>query len=420
MSSDRRTFLRLAASAGLSLSLPFAPRAALAEGERYSGPFWVTIHASGGWDPTLLCDPKGRATADAVDPVNTFLTDDIEEVGPFRVAPIAGHRDFFEKYRSELLVLNGVDTGTNSHDTGTRHVWSGGLDANMPALSALIAAANEDQLPLPYLTNGGYEVTADLVSATRLPGVSAVNEIAYPHRLDPATAGSEIFTSTTIDRIAQARAARLERLTGTESLPRVRGAMGILYQARQGVNDLAELATHLPATLDNSANPLLRQAEVAAASFRAGITVSASLTIGGFDTHGNHDQGHTPRMQMVLAGIDHLLEECDRHGIRDQVIVVVGSDFARTPWYNDTNGKDHWSITSMMLLGPGISGGRVIGGTDGGQLPFMLDSNTLATADTGIRLTPGHVHASLRTLAGIDDNPIALPWQVGDYLPLLG
>ena len=57
-------------------------------------------------------------------------------------------------------------------------------------------------------------------------------------------------------------------------------------------------------------------------------------------------------MQRLLEGVDFLMEEIERQGLTDKVIVMIGSDFARTPWYNDGNGKDHWSITSMMLMGP--------------------------------------------------------------------
>ena len=42
----------------------------------------------------------------------------------------------------------------------------------------------------------------------------------------------------------------------------------------------------------------------------------------------------------------------------DQIVVVVGSEFARTPGYNGGNGKDHWPITSMIVMANGIDGNR--------------------------------------------------------------
>ena len=56
---------------GASLILPTAltglsnkVRAEQMEVNRHGGPYWLTIHAGGGWDPTLLCDPKGITSAD--------------------------------------------------------------------------------------------------------------------------------------------------------------------------------------------------------------------------------------------------------------------------------------------------------------------------------------------------------------------
>jgi hypothetical protein len=417
---NRRDFLRLASSVGLTVVGPAVPRLAFADGG-YEGLFFVTIHASGGWDPTLLCDPKGALSGEDTDAVNRYLRDDIEEVGAFRLAPVAGNLEFFTRWNDRILVLNGVDTGTNSHDTGTRHVWSGGLDASMPAFSALVAAAGNPAAPLSFLTYGGYDVTDNLVPPARMSDTNVIEEISYPHRMDPTQASSLALHEGAYDRIAQARAERLGRLQGRATLPRQQRALSQLFTARSSDNELARLLDFLPESIDQSNNQLLRQAQVAIASFKAGVSVSANLAIGGFDTHGNHDQNHTPNLQRVVAGVDFVMQEAERQGLADRVVVVVGSDFARTPWYNDTNGKDHWSVTSVMLVGEPIWGGRVIGGTDERQNALRVDPTTLALSETGVVLTPGHVHAALRELAGISDHPLAAPYRVdGDLLPLFG
>jgi len=419
MTIDRRRFLKLAASAGLVVAAPpMLPRIARASGEGYPGPYWVTIHANGGWDPTMVCDPKGRANETVTDRVNNYMIDEIVEVGPFRAAPIEGVPEFFERYRSELLVINGIDTGTNSHDTGTRHVWSGSFDATMPSFSALVAASSNDRPALAFLTNGGYDVTDGLIAPTRIPSVGAVNEIAYPHRIDPNEPASTMLAPSAYSRIEQARNERLVRLGNHATLPREQRAMSTLYETRNSENEIARLAQALPEALDASGNALRRQAEIAVATFKAGLTISANLQIGGYDTHGNHDQNHIPRIQQLIDGVDYLMRVAEDQGIIDKMIVVIGSDFARTPWYNDTNGKDHWSITSMMMMGPGIRGGRVIGRTDERQFPALVDPSTLAISDGGIRITPGHIHASLRELAGVADAPVVAPYRVGTSLPL--
>ena len=43
---------------------------------------------------------------------------------------------------------------------------------------------------------------------------------------------------------------------------------------------------------------------------------------------------------------------------------MMGSDFGRTIRNNDEEmGKDHWQVSSMMLMGHGVSGGRTVGQT---------------------------------------------------------
>ena len=419
MNMDRRSFLRYAASLGVVLVEPVRSSRAWADGARFTGPFLVTVHASGGWDPTLLCDPKGRANELEEDPVNRFMTDQIEEVGPFRLAPLTGTSAFFERYRSEILVVNGIDTGTNSHDTGTRHIWSGATSAEMPAIGALAAASAPTRPALAFLSNGGYDVTAGTVAATRIPSVGALESIAFPHRLDAADANSNLFTENGLSRIAAAREARLGRQLEHPVLPRQRRAMELLAASRLGDNEISQLVDFLPDTLDETNNPLRRQAQVAMASFRAGLSISANLTLGGYDTHGNHDQNHEPRMRDLVAGLGFIMEEAERQGVADQIVLAVGSDFARTPWYNETNGKDHWSITSMLFMGPGIRGGRVIGGTDFRQNALTVNPSSLAPDEAGVRITPGHVHHALRQVLAIDGSPQVAPFGIeGDPLPL--
>jgi uncharacterized protein (DUF1501 family) len=420
MTLDRRDFLRLCAAGGLAAAAPAWLRHATATEGPAAGPYWLFVHAAGGWDPTLLCDPKGRATSDEPDPVNTYLTDDIEEVGPFRFAPISGHRAFFTRVRDDLLVLNGLDAQTNSHEVGTRHTWSGSMTPGTPALAALIAADADPRPSLSLLSHGGYDLSAGLVAPTRLASTGQILAMAYPDRLDEDDPESALFAPATLDRLRQARADRLDRQIAEATLPLRSDLLGKLRVARAGDDDLARLAEVLPASLDGSNNPLRRQAQVSMACFSAGVSVSATLEIGGFDTHADHDRAHTAAMQSLVDGLTFALDEAERQGVADRLIVVVGSDFARTPRYNEGRGKDHGSITSMMMMGPGIRGGRVIGSTDARQTPIGLDPVTLAPSAQGVRLTPGDVHASLRALAGLDGSPTAAPWPVGADRGLLG
>jgi uncharacterized protein (DUF1501 family) len=319
--------------------------------------------------------------------------------------------------------VNGVDTSTNGHDSGSRFVWSGKLSEGHPAIGALVAACKNRAAPMAFLSNGGYDLTSGLVAPTRSGNTNALSRIAFPWRINTADDTRRFHTTETEERIVDAMRERTESKMAEKSrLPREVAAMNTLFTARIGENEVRRLTDFLPAQLDNSNNPLRRQAQLALASYRAGLSIAANLSIGGFDTHGNHDANHIPRLQMMLEGVDFLMSEAENAGIGDKVIVVLGSDFGRTPRYNGTNGKDHWSITSYMMMGPGIAGNRVIGATDPDHKPLTVNASTLAMDPSGIRITPEHIHRALRGHAEIKDHEYAVRFPLSGVsdVPLFG
>lgn len=409
---DRRSFLKLAALSGVSVMSPtLMQRAAYGAGRRYDGPYFILVHAGGGWDPTYLCDPKG---SDGTVNINrAFTKAQIAPIGPFRTPPstvdygAAGMKpfDFVTKYQGQLLVINGIDTTTGNHDTGTRVVWSGQVAEGYPSFAAVAAASKTPGNPLGFITSGGYESTGGLTSLTRIGNVDAARRIAYPNRRDPANAMSLYHSDATWDRINAVQRERLGAMRDAQPLPRLNRGQSALYLARDPANDLAVLAAALPSNteLNAATNTLVRQGLVAVAGFKTGLAVAASISIGGFDTHGNHDGAHLPQLGSLLAGVDQLYAELVKAGLQDKVVIAVGSDFGRTPAYNAQNGKDHWNITSMMFMGAGIQGGRVIGGTDDGFKAKTFNPTTLAEDAGGIRIRCEHVQKAMRKLAGITD-----------------
>jgi uncharacterized protein (DUF1501 family) len=221
------------------------------------------------------------------------------------------------------------------------------------------------------------------------------------------------------------------------SLPYARQSQSALYLARSSDSGLTRLADALngrkivtPADIPDLApvagqvgglTGLLQQAQLAVVAFQAGVAVSVNMNIGGFDTHSDHDNQQTRQLMYLLRGIDYLISEATAAGIADKLYIVVGSDFGRTPYYNDGNGKDHWNITSMLFAGPGIQGGRTIGATDDKFKPRNVNPQTLAVDDGGKRIYTTDVHIALRRLAKVDSNPLAQQFPIaGEGLPLFG
>jgi len=60
-----------------------------------------------------------------------------------------------------------------------------------------------------------------------------------------------------------------------------------------------------------------------------------------------------------------LLEDLERRGMLATTMVIIATEFGRTPEINVNSGRDHWpNAYSVVVAGGGIRGGRVIGKTD--------------------------------------------------------
>ena len=232
---ERRRFLQIAGLAGLAIMSPLGldrGRTVRAGPSKYTGPFWIMVNAGGGWDPTLLCDPKGGTMGDMTSVDQTYTPSQIKTAGGIEYAPVTASVDnieifngdaFWTAHASRLLAINGLDTATNNHDAGSRTVWSGQLAEGYPSFAALVAAVASASLDLPmaFVSNGGYDATEGLIPLARLgSNIGDVQKIAYPNVTDPTKTGTpDYFTSTTASRIAATQQARLQAAQKAAKLP---------------------------------------------------------------------------------------------------------------------------------------------------------------------------------------------------------
>jgi uncharacterized protein (DUF1501 family) len=60
-----------------------------------------------------------------------------------------------------------------------------------------------------------------------------------------------------------------------------------------------------------------------------------------------------------------LITDLDRNGLLDSTLVMVSSEFGRTPKINQTAGRDHWpKVFSVVLSGGGIKRGSIFGSSN--------------------------------------------------------
>jgi len=420
--NTRRKFLKRCALAGLGFAVPVNTRMLLGEVPKrelpkYDGPYYVVFNASGGWDTTYMMDPKGTNEINRL-----YKAGDILTAGEHVFAPIAGHidkgmsnADFYARYGKEVLTVNGLDYSVNNHSPCSRYMATGKLDSQAyPTFAALVAACKGPECPLAFLTFGNYSGTGNLVPMSRVPYLRSLSSLANADAVH-GVAKSPYHDDFVIDRIEQALQAQFTARGRTARLPRRQRAQSMLYAAQLNSKALQRVAPFVSRSVAKGRLP--QQAEIALAAFKAGICVSANLSIGQFDSHANNDRDQMRLIPEFLSGIDDLLRRAEELQIRDKLVVVIQSEMGRRPLYNKGNGKDHWSIGSIMFLGAGIKGNRVIGATDEKQFLVPVDASTLAlSTETGIRVRPEHIHTALRELAGIEDHPASkqFPLDVPD------
>ena len=405
---DRRAFLRRASAAGLAVAAPgllLGGHEARGESDRdepYTGPLYVIVEAQGGWDVTMSFDPKGRETG-----INrTYSQGDVLTSGNIAYAPgVASQTAFFEQNYQDLIAINGINVATNSHPAGLRYTWTGRSDnANYPTFAALVAAIRAPGAAVPYFALGGYAANGGVVSASGLAHPSHFSKVSqYDHYDGTHNAFVDDETRALMNQTRQDQAARRGRSFSSPQSQRTRNAM---FLAQHNLESIRDVESFIPPDLPGGA--FEQKVALGMATYKAGACVSLNLKAGGnFDSHSDNDARQLTDLDNFFSAMQMLLDMAERFDIRDKIVLIASSDFSRTPRYNNADGKDHWSVGSMLVMAPGLSGNRVIGATDEGQFSLGLDPVTTHVSDApdAVVLRPEHVHRCLRRYAGIDDHP---------------
>lgn len=90
-----------------------------------------------------------------------------------------------------------------------------------------------------------------------------------------------------------------------------------------------------------------------------------SLTYGGWDMHSQITRSMKNQMPSLDQALAALISDLEEKGLLSRTIVMVSSEFGRTPKINKDAGRDHWpKVFSVMLAGGGIKGGTIYGASN--------------------------------------------------------
>jgi uncharacterized protein (DUF1501 family) len=113
------------------------------------------------------------------------------------------------------------------------------------------------------------------------------------------------------------------------------------------------------------------------------------VTCGGWDMHTAIFNGNTlpARARIMDQAVGNLMKDLSERGLLEDTVIVLATEFGRSPGINYNAGRDHHpAVFSAMLAGAGIKGGQFYGSSDAaahsvdkdGVLPADLNA-TVAT-----------------------------------------
>lgn len=342
--------LGLAVSALLS-----APRGAASAREKRR---FLFVHAVGGWDPLCVFAPLFGAPDIQMEKDAEPLT-----IGDFRLVGSPARPSvpaFFQKWGGRTLLVNGLSTRSVNHETCQTIALTGGTRDDSPDWPTLLGLADEGSYHLPHLVLSGPVLPGPhSVLVSRAEGL--LSEAVHGDVLELCDAPVEQPGAAARDAVSAHIAARAAELASASGHPVLEGVQAAVARARRLTGD-----KHLVKFTDSK--KMRDRAEVALASLASGLCRCATVSTGAdWDTHVDNAR-QSSLFEELFSDLDHLMERAlsipvqDGAPLAEELHVVVLSEMGRMPAYNGQLGRDHWPYTSALIIGPGVTGGRTIGG----------------------------------------------------------
>ncbi|MGB2817898.1 MAG: DUF1501 domain-containing protein [Burkholderiaceae bacterium] len=386
---DRRDFLKMVGT--VVPAWGYVPLAN-AQSPLYTGRILINIHASGGLDASSWTDPREKDPA-----MNNYAAalTPAGVAGNIRFAPMGSNAAFFTKYFSNMLVINGVNSETNSHEDGTRTHATGRLDMGYPTMAELFAFTYGRGLPMPWLNSGAYSVSAGLLPATGVPDQNTFRALVAPNT---ASATNDFMKQADLNKAWAARAQRMQAIqTSGTALPK-QSVLADQFGATTSSRALMQqVSTFIPATFDTP----FTQAHVALIAAQAGITSTIQLASGGFDGHSQLATAYATALPRLTDLVDYIWQKSAALNLSNRIFLRIYSEFGRTP-LNTGNGKDHWSVGSQVLMEASPAwGNRVIGASGPKHEQLKINTATGAVDPVnGVVIKPRHIHDAVRKYLG--------------------
>ena len=415
MRLTRRGFLGSSAAAAAALSLPGLANAS--DGNKRL----VVVFARGGWDVSYCLDPKpGSSGVDGpeLDAAIVGGSEEVRSYGDLRVAVNDAVRPsvsaFFDRWAPRSAIVNGIWVGSIAHAECSVRMLTGTRDGGAPDVGAIGGYAFGQEAPVPYMDLGGRGRLGSLAAYSGKTGTRNQIKLLLDREVFvPAPDGSDLSYPHFVPDAAQDDLIQAFVSGRGEGLRSRRGAFGrnqqLLTDWTEARSRAAQLRTEgaffadqleLGAQLD-----LASQAAAAIDLLQANLCRTVALDSRlSWDTHDSNIDQHQHH-ERLFQGLSALVDGLEAADLMDDTVVLVVSEMTRTPRRNGDDGKDHWPVTSALVVGG--SGTPLVGGRTFGATNDSLDAEPvdLATGDvsaSGIPMRYEHFAAGILSLLDID------------------
>jgi uncharacterized protein (DUF1501 family) len=372
---NRRSFLTVGALTGLGVTLDGVLRtqAARADVEAPSkeGKAKSVIH---------IFLPGGIAHQDFVDPKPNAPIEYRGEIGMVKTkldgVYFCEHMKQTAAIADKITVVRSMTHGEAAHERGTHNMFTGYRPSpalQYPAMGAVVSHefGPRNNLP-PYVcipsmpTNfagSGYLSSKyapfSLGSDPANPGFS-VQDLTLPGGVDDKRfSGRKNILETVNEHFANRE--KSDNISAMDTFYQQAYAMISSQKAREAFNINAEDGKLRDAYGRNAAGQRMLMARRLVESGVRFVT----LTYGGWDMHNGIKGGMAGQLPAFDQAYASLITDLEKRGLLDSTLVMVSSEFGRTPKINATAGRDHWpKVFSLLLAGGGIKKGLVYGSSD--------------------------------------------------------
>jgi len=372
---SRRGFLTAGTLGGLGISLPqlLWMEKAAAEQKHYDfieakAKSVIHVYLPGGMAHQESWDPKPYSPIEyrgEMKPVKT----NTGEIFCESVPKLAGIAD-------RLCVIRSMTHGEAAHERGTHNMFTGYKPSpalKYPSFGAVVSHEYGPRNNLPP-----YVCIPNQPNEFAGTGYLSSSYGAFALGSDPASSGFKVRDLDLYGGVDDARFARRQAALASvnkkfSAMTNADGvqAMNTFYERAYNLLGSNEAKAAFDLGKEDSkmkaaygANQAGQRLLMARRLVEAGCRL-VTLTYGGWDMHTGINAAMKRTMPPLDQALSQLILDLEQRGLLDSTLVMVSSEFGRTPKVNKDAGSDHYpKVFSVMLAGGGVKGGSVYGASN--------------------------------------------------------